>query len=460
MLSDLNAYIRAIAKKHHVPAISVAVYMNGSMKKAACGVLNVETQVEADVDSVFQIGSISKVFTASLIMDLVDAGKIELDRPVREYLPAFHVADPGATERITVRNLLSHTSGLVSDLYVGGEDADGSNLIERYVDQCFLLPQVHRDFGKRFSYSNAGYVIAGRIVEVATGMSWAGAVERLILRPLEMTQTSVRPAQTLRFRAAMGHLIKGNDPSNLRVETAAACYMPQALAPAGATLAMTAADLIKFGRAHWDNGRSASSRPWLTETSIAAMQYPQVSIPFPTLLSEDGWGLGWALSRSRGPRAFGHAGGTIGQQSLLEVYPEFGLVLAAQLNGMALGGAPVLQDILDDVFYQATGRGPGHTGERPQLGPLTRFTGTFGVVGWRIRIDERGGQLQAELVADAGGDLPPQSFKLTRIADNTFEARTEGGVRADYFTFLDPDSLGIPQYLFSAYRLHPRVASS
>ena len=111
-LNNIQAYVEALVQKYDVPALSMAIWQDDRLYKGAAGVLNIETGVLADTDSIFQIGSISKVFTASLIMQLVDEGRINLDQPVKTYLRDFHVACPDATESITVRQLLCHTSGM------------------------------------------------------------------------------------------------------------------------------------------------------------------------------------------------------------------------------------------------------------------------------------------------------------------------------------------------------------
>ena len=187
LLCDLQGYADAIVQEQGVPALSIAIWQSKMLHSAASGTLNIETGVEATVDSVFQIGSISKAFTASLIMLLVDDGKVELDTPIKRYLPSFHVLDQEATENITLRHLLSHTSGLVSGFSFCHDDTyEEGNAIARYVDRCFLLPQVHHEIGKRFSYSNSGYVIAGRVIEVVLGIPFRKAIEDYIFNTLGM----------------------------------------------------------------------------------------------------------------------------------------------------------------------------------------------------------------------------------------------------------------------------------
>ncbi len=117
--------------------------------------------------------------TACLVMQLVDEGRVDLDCSVRDYLRDFQLADDSITQRLTVRQLLNHTSGIGGDFFPDDRGHQG-NLIARYVDRCHLLPIVH-PAGKMFSYSNSAYTVAGRLVEVVRGMSWYQAIEVAII---------------------------------------------------------------------------------------------------------------------------------------------------------------------------------------------------------------------------------------------------------------------------------------
>ncbi len=117
ILEDFQAYAESLIDTHKIPAISLAVWHNGQLHQAAAGILNLETGVEATTDSIFQIGSISKVMTSSLVMQLVDEGKVDLDKPVKQYIRDFAIADEEATESITVRQLLNHTNGMDGDFF-------------------------------------------------------------------------------------------------------------------------------------------------------------------------------------------------------------------------------------------------------------------------------------------------------------------------------------------------------
>ena len=180
-LNHLQAYADQIVQQHKVPAVSIAVWKEGELQQAASGILNLNTGVEATPDSIFQIGSITKVMTACLIMRLLDAGRVDLDTPVKAYLQDFILADAEAAERITVRQLLNHTNGIAGDFSPDDHGHQG-NLIARFLDRCNFLPVIH-PVGEMYSYSNTGFGIAGRLVEVLTGMSWFQAMEQFIFEP-------------------------------------------------------------------------------------------------------------------------------------------------------------------------------------------------------------------------------------------------------------------------------------
>lgn len=248
LLTNLQSYVDSVLTKHQIPAVSVAIWHQQQCHQAAAGILNLDTGIEATPDSIFQIGSITKVFTACLVMQLVEADRVDLDRPVKGYLRDFAIADAQATETITVRQLLNHSSGIAGDFCPDDINHQG-NAIARYIDRINLLPSVHAP-GGQFSYSNAAYVVAGRLTEVLLGIPWHQAIVEKIFQPLGMTHAIADPKDCLRYRAAIGHYSDEGNSSNWRI--APRCYFSSAMAPAGSTLTMTAAALLTFARAHLD----------------------------------------------------------------------------------------------------------------------------------------------------------------------------------------------------------------
>ena len=168
-LRSVQDALDALARRHEVPGATLAVGRGDELFDFATGVLNLSTGVETTTGSVFQIGSNTKVFTTTLIMQLVDAGQVELDAPVRRYLPDFALADPTAADEITVRQLLNHTSGIQGDYFTGF--GRGDEAIERYVASLADIDLVHRP-GQMWSYCNSGFAVAGRVAEVLAGIPY------------------------------------------------------------------------------------------------------------------------------------------------------------------------------------------------------------------------------------------------------------------------------------------------
>ena len=205
-ISVLGARLEELREKHGVPAASVAVLRGEEVDAAASGILNLDTGVEATDDSLFQIGSITKVWTATLAMQLVDEGRIELDAPVRRYLPDFRVADDEVSEAVTVRHLLRRTpSGIDGDHFA--DTGRGDDYLERYVETCAELPQVH-PLGATMSYCNTGFTILGRMLEVVTdlglGLTCCGSASS---SRSGSTHTVTLPEdEVLALQAAIGHI--------------------------------------------------------------------------------------------------------------------------------------------------------------------------------------------------------------------------------------------------------------
>ena len=153
---DVLRQLRSGVRKYNVPGASMAIWRNGRVTEMAAGVVNLDTRVRTTPDTVFQIGSITKVFTATLIMQLQEQKLLDIDAPLRRYLPGFRVADPGASRAATLRQLLAHTSGIDGDFFP--DAGRGDDAISRFVDMCAMLPQLFEP-GSRMSYCNVGFLV-------------------------------------------------------------------------------------------------------------------------------------------------------------------------------------------------------------------------------------------------------------------------------------------------------------
>ncbi|NUR93319.1 MAG: beta-lactamase family protein, partial [Nonomuraea sp.] len=297
--------------KYEVPGAALAYWHDGELHEFAAGTLNADTGVESTTDSLYQIGSVSKVWTATMLMQLAERGQLTLDTPVIELLPEFKVADPEVTKTVTVRHLLTHTSGIDGDLFL--DTGRGDDCVEKYVAACADLKQNH-PLGVTQSYCNSGFIIAGRILEKIYGKTWDEVLREQIVEPLGLTHTVTLPEDVLRYRAAMGHIDGG--------ATAPMWGLMRSAGPAGLICARPA-DVVAFGRAHLEGGLLENPQ---------AMWEPQVAIPNPHTLGSH-WGVGWILDEWSGHRVISHGGNTIGQHAMLWAVPDTGTVVAVSVNG-------------------------------------------------------------------------------------------------------------------------------
>ena len=324
--SSLQERLDDLRSKHRVPGASLAVLQGDEIDTVASGVLNLDTGVETTTESLFQIGSITKVWTTTVAMQRVDADLLELDAPVRTYVPEFRVADESVSRSVTIRHLLSHSSGIDGDHFA--DTGRGDDALEKYVLTCAPLRQVH-PLGATMSYCNTGLSLLGRVIELATGEIWDAAIRVRLFEPLGLTHTATLPEEVLRrYRAAMGHI----EPPGQERRTASAWGLPRTAGPAGGICA-TSSDVLRFARLHLSGGDVDGNRIVSAE-SVHAMQEPQVEVPAGGFgLSSRHWGLGWSIFDWGGRTVIGHDGGTIGQAACLRVVPDAGVAVALLTNG-------------------------------------------------------------------------------------------------------------------------------
>lgn len=342
--ANVELRLKRSIRRHSVPGASLAV-VRGSrvVATAAAGVTNLDTRVPVTPDSVFQIGSITKVFTATLIMQLVDEGLLSLDTPIVEYLPEFQIADTVTRRSVTARHLLTHTSGIDGDLFA--DSGRGDDAIARLMPMMTLLPSLF-PLGTKMSYCNVGFAVLGRLIEVLRRETYDHAIRHRIFKPLGMKQAMTLPEDALRHRCAVGHIADPKDPKRQRV--AFVTHLSHGMKAAGSTPAMSAPDLMKFVAMHLGHGRIGSGERVLSAASAIAMQRRQVRLQKQAPTTTTGWGLGWALQDFDGHKVVGHDGGTIGQYSFLRVSPEKRFAVALLTNGGDAGS--VYEEIVSELF--------------------------------------------------------------------------------------------------------------
>ena len=396
----------------------------------------------------FQIGSITKIWTTTLVMQLIDEGAFALDTPVHEVLPDFTVADADAARTITVRHLLTHTSGIDGDFF---EDTGrGDDCVERYVLACRALPQLHPP-GSGFSYCNVGFTVAGRIVERHRGVNWDRALQECLAEPIGATALESLPERMAYYRCAVGHVRDGD-----AMRVAPRSFLPRSNGPAGATPFGTTGDLLALARLHLSGGVAPDGERLLSEGSVRQMQEEQVGLPPDA--GGSFWGLGWKIFDWDGTRVIGHDGATIGQNAFLRIVPDRDLAVAVLTNSG--DAAPLARNVFEHVL-----RPLGDVGPPAAVTPVRRpvdpapLVGRYQRLAQRIEIGRRNDRLWAT-IDDRRPLLPgdARSFEaeLHPVTDDLFAFTAPDAHEPTMLSFGDRDDHGRARWVSSSRRL-PRI---
>ncbi len=306
----------------NVPGVAVGILRDGQIETHGFGLANIETQQQMTADHLLQIGSISKVFTTTLVMRLVGEGKLDLDTPVREYLPELELEDATALETITLRHLLTHTSGIFGDFF---EDFGvGDDALSKAIAKYGTLRQLTAP-GELWSYCNSGFNLAGAVVEKILGVPFEQAMHEQIFQPLGLDHSFFFAAQAIVYPVAVGHV--ETEPGSDEIAISRGYALPRAVNPAGGIIS-TVSDLLGFARFHMDDGKVGDDQI-IPADAIHAMQEIQVKAANFT----QSWGIGWDIKDLDGVRVIGHGGTTNGFQARLSVVPSKGYAIATLTDG-------------------------------------------------------------------------------------------------------------------------------
>jgi len=315
----IDDYFKAEMSKQHIPGISVAVVRDGKLETArGYGLANVELEAAVTANTVFEIGSMTKQFTATLVMMLVEEGKIGLDEKISKYLEG----NPEAWKEVTVRHLLTHTSGIHGYTEVGDFMALSRNP-HTQAEIVKMVSNLPLDFkpGEKWKYSNTGYYLLGMIVEKASGKTYDSFLKERILTPLGMNETRNGDPTAVIARRANGYLWSGT------YENAPALQPTSAFA--AGELVSTVGDLAK-----WDAALAAGSL--LKKSSFQEIWTP---VKLNDGTTHD-YGFGWGVGNREGHRFQSHGGGTAGFSTVILRYPDdkITVILLTNRAGSNAGG--------------------------------------------------------------------------------------------------------------------------
>lgn len=323
----LSEFITQSMADKGIPGTAVGLWYKNKTWAAGFGVTNRDHPLPVTDKTLFQIGSISKTFTALAIIQLVEQGKIDLDAPLRTYLPDFQTQDELVGANVTARHLLTHTAGWEGDLF--HETGQGRDALAKYAALLAEQEQV-LPMDTAVSYNNASFSIAGYLIEQVTGQPFETVIREQILAPLGMADTFFDARDVITHRFAVGH-------NNGQV--ARPWYLTRSAYPAGG-LCCHVQDLLVYGRYH------LSSDPQLVSAdSLALCHTPQHNI-----FNDEAIALAWFVDDRAGKRILKHGGGTKGQVTLLALVPKHNLILTVLTN--AENGGQLTREVLEWVMAE------------------------------------------------------------------------------------------------------------
>lgn len=318
-----------------IPGVAVAVWVGGHEYVKGFGVTNVDHPLPVDGDTVFRIGSTTKTFTGTVMMRLVEQGKVDLDAPVRRYLPEFAVASEEASATVTVRQLLNHTAGW--DGRNGQDFGRGDDAVARYVRAMTRLPQLTPP-GTTFAYNNAGLVVAGRIIELIAGTTYEAVVHELVIDPLRLAHTRYFTERIIGMKVAAAHSVVDGKA----IVEPDFWPFPRSCNPTGGLMS-TARDQLRYARFHLGDGRTPNGEKLLSRQSLEEMR----SNPGAggTLWVElTGMGVTWMLRPSAENVTIVEHGGTWkGQRSGFFMVPQRDFAMTVLTNSD--GGFHLINDL-------------------------------------------------------------------------------------------------------------------
>ena len=320
--TELAKFVEETAEKFKIPGVAVGAWVDGKEVYACHGVTSIENPLPIDQGTLFILGSVTKPFTATTLMRLVAEGKIKLDAPVRQYVPELKLADEESAKKITVLNLLNHTSGL--DWRVDVDSGEGDDALAREVAKLAGLKLVAPP-GTRASYSQAGYDLIGLIIEKVTGKMYEQAVASLVLEPLGLNHSFFVRDDVMTRRFAVGH----SPDENGKLSIARPWKFWRSNDPGGG-LASSVADQIRWARFHLGDGRKEGDERILPAKILHQMQEQTAALRGSSL--GDGIGICWFLREVDGVRAIEHGGSAHGQFAQLLIVPERNFAVVSLSN--------------------------------------------------------------------------------------------------------------------------------
>ena len=347
-LDGLDDFVASRMKEWNVPGLAIAIVKDGEViYLKGYGLRNVRENLPVTPETLFAIGSITKSFTSLAFNILADDGKVDLDKPVRTYLPEFKLFDQVATERAVPRDLLSHRTGLPRhDLIWYSSNFSRADLVDR-----LAYAEPNKDFRSTWQYNNLTIATIGYLEGKVSGLGWEGLVKQRILDPLGMTHTNFSDTDTLKTADFA-------KPYETRKETVVEVpfHLIDPIGPAG-SINSSVQDMSRYLTFQLGKGK-VGEKQIVSEARLLDMHAPQMVIGALEKYAELGaasYGQCWVVTAYRGHKLVWHNGGIDGFYALLSLLPNDNMGLVVLTN---LGGSPLPELIEYDVYDHLLGMDP------------------------------------------------------------------------------------------------------
>jgi CubicO group peptidase (beta-lactamase class C family) len=445
--SELRQLVEVAMARHHVPGVAVGIVEGDEELIEAFGVTNISSPTAVDERTLFQIGSTTKTFTAMLLMQEVEAGRLDLDAPVRHYLPEFRLQRDEWSDLVLVRHLLTHSGGFDGDWFLRYPRHDEERLaaVVEAMDQVPVRSQP----GEAFSYSNLGFAVAGRIGEVLGGGAYEDLIEQRLLRPLGMSNSTVHTHEALSRPYASGHLVRGE-----RVELAHPWHLVRSAAAHGGVIS-DLLDQLRWARFQLGDGTGVDAAGVRTQVlsgeTLRTMHEPQLRAGSIC----DAVGYAWLIEEIDGMLTLRHGGETNGQMSAFRLIPERDFAITVLTN--ASSGIQLHEELVDWVMDRRLGIrrvAPEVVEPSDASAVVGRYEGTLRDV--ELLLNDGAVWIDIEPHQREGRPTPikPEPSPVRFIAPRTIEALdgSLAGMRGELFDGVD----GVEMWLRWDGRLMPR----
>ncbi|MDZ4674537.1 MAG: serine hydrolase domain-containing protein [Gemmatimonadota bacterium] len=435
-LAPLDSLIRAEMERSGTPGASVAVVANGQIVYAkGFGVANIESGTPVTTETLFRVGSVTKMFTGALLSQLAEQGQIDLQAPISRYVPELADKKVGT---VTTHQLLTHTAGWMDNAVPYGRMGEGAlGEVMREVGDTLFITEP----GRVLSYSNPGYSMVGYVAERAGGKRYAALMEDLVLAPAGMTASTFKPLEAMTRQFSQGHQGQPGQPA-----TVVRPFTENTAQWAAGFLMSTPTELARFAMMVMGNG-SLEGRQALAAAAVGRMTMGHVPVPGQEATGGR-YGYGLIVGHRGALGTLQHGGGINGFQANVVMVPErgFAVVILTNLAGSQLPG------VVDLAVRLGLGELPARsavpTGRPPTSAEVASLVGSFALGATPVEFLEREGRL---LLRQGGAEIPVLMFGPNQVGF------TPPGAQAPVLLVTVPGPDGRVAFLHQGLRAIPRT---